>query len=413
MKTLFVIIFCISSFWSNLLQAQVGSFTFNSPRETVVEIPFQMVSNLILIKLSVNGSDSMNFILDSGVRRTILLDTLMLDRSSLKYSIPVMLRGFGQEFDLQAYLSTGNYINLPGLTGRNQWICVIRQGKNEFSQRMGTKIHGIIGCDFFSQFVVEIKYDEKILKIRKPCDRTARRIRSYHFIPLKFEDEKPVIELSINQKDTTKNKIRALVDTGLSDAIWAFTFADPSITVPEKNFETILGGGLNGDIIGNAGRIPKISISDFSLVDVMAAFPDSNSIGGTRNILGRQASIGNELLRRFSVVFDYQNLRIGFKKGKCFKQSFKYNRSGIDLIAKMPGLPIYEVSEIRKNSPADRAQLKIGDMIIKVQGEECLDKKLDEVYDLLNPDKARKVKLQVMRNGLTQKMILDAGNELD
>ncbi len=413
MKNLLLILICIGSFFTSQLNAQMGSFAFVSPKETEVDIPFEMVSNLIVVKLSVNGSDSLNFILDSGVRRTILLDTLMLDRASLKYAIPISLRGFGNEYELQAYLSTGNHIDLPGLRGWNQWICVIRQGKNEFSQRMGKSIQGIIGCDFFSQFVVEVRYDKKILKIRKPCERTARKVRSYKFIPFSFEDEKPVVELTLNQADTTVLKIRALVDTGLSDAIWAFPFSDASIKIPEKNFKTILGGGLNGDIIGNAGRIPKITISEFSLNEVMAAFPDSNSIGNSGSLKGRQASIGNELLRRFDVVFDYPNLRIGFKKGAAFRQSFKYNRSGIDLIAKMPGLPIYEVSDIRKNSPADKAQLQIGDMIIKVQGEQCLDKKLDEVYELLNPDKARRVKLQVMRNGLPQKIVLEAGNELD
>lgn len=412
MKNLLLFIIGISGFLGNRLNAQMGSFLFESDRQTTIDIPFEMVSNLIVIKLSVNGSDSLNFILDTGVRRTILLDTSILDRNSLRYTIPIMLRGFGQDYELQAYLSTGNQIDMPGIKGRNQWICVLRQGKNEFSQRMGKKIHGIIGCDLFSQFVIEIQYDKKLIKFRKPCERTARRVRSYHFIPFKIEDEKPVVELTLNQTDSTSKKIRALVDTGLSDAIWAFTFADSTIVIPEKNFKTILGGGLNGDIVGNAGRVPKIVISDFMLEDVMAAFPDSNAIG-TASMMGRQASIGNELLRRFDVVFDYQNTRIGLKKGRGFRQPFKYNRSGIDLVAKMPGLPIYEVSEIRKNSPADRAQLQIGDMIIKVQGEECLDKRLDEVYDLLNPEKAKKVKLQVMRNGLSQKIVLDAGDELD
>jgi len=392
--------------------AQRGRFEFEQPEDRYVEIPFDVINNLVIFKLIVNGSDSLNFILDTGVRRSILLDTSSVKTASMQFTYSISLKGLGQEKSIMAYLSAGNMIRMHGVRGFNQWICVIQQHQNEFSQRMGRKIDGIIGCDFFTHFIVDLNFDNKIMTLYKPSSKIPRRLRKFHYIPFQFQDEKPVMDVIIVQNNVPYS-FRTLIDTGLSDAIWAFNFNNRELELPPKNFETVLGGGLNGDILGKAGKIEMLSLGDFSLNGVIAAFPDSASIGDTDLLQSRDGSIGNELFRRFHMVIDYPNQRIGLKPGKEFNRPFRYNRSGIDLIAQKPGVPIYQVSEIRKGSPADRAGVQIGDMLIRVQGESCFNNQLDEVYELLNPEKPRKIKIQVMRGGHVQKIVLEPGTELD
>jgi hypothetical protein len=392
--------------------AQRGRFEFESPENRYVEIPFDVVNNLVIFKLIVNGSDSLNFILDTGVRRSILLDTSSVKPATMQLTYPVSLKGLGQNQSITAYLSAGNMMRMHGVRGTNQWICVIQQQQNEFSQRMGRKINGIIGCDFFMQFIVDLNFDSKIMTLYKPSAKMPRSLRRFHYVPFKFEDEKPVMNVVVVQNNIPYS-FRTLIDTGLSDAIWAFSFNNSELELPAKNFETILGGGLNGDIQGKAGKIGTLILGDYSMNGVIAAFPDSASVGDTNLLQGRDGSIGNELFRRFHVVIDYQNQRIGLRPGKEFRHPFRYNRSGIDLIAQKPGVPIYQVSEIRKGSPADRAGVRIGDMLIRVQGENCFNNQLDEVYELLNPEKPRKIKIQVMRSGHVQKIVLEPGTELD
>lgn len=392
--------------------AQRGRFEFESPENRCVEVPFDVVNNLVIFKLIVNGSDSLNFILDTGVRRSILLDTSSVNPASMHLTYPVSLKGLGQDQSVTAYLSAGNMIRMHGVRGTNQWICVIQQQQNEFSQRMGRKISGIIGCDFFMQFVVDLNFDSKIMTLYKSSVKMPRYLRRFHYIPFQLEDEKPVMNVVVIQNNIPYS-FRTLIDTGLSDAIWAFSFNNSELELPAKNFETILGGGLNGDIQGKAGKIGTLILGNYSMNGVVAAFPDSASVGDTNLLQGRDGSIGNEIFRRFHVVIDYQNQRIGLRPGKEFNHPFRYNRSGIDLIAQKPGVPIYQVSEIRKGSPADRAGVRIGDMIIRVQGENCFNNQLDEVYELLNPEKPRKIKIQVMRSGHVQKLVLEPGTELD
>ena len=46
-------------------------------------IPFQLHSNLIIIPVQINGSDTLRFILDTGVSSTIITDPSVLKRQKL------------------------------------------------------------------------------------------------------------------------------------------------------------------------------------------------------------------------------------------------------------------------------------------------------------------------------------------
>ena len=45
----------------------------------------------------------------------------------------------------------------------------------------------------------------------------------------------------------------------------------------------------------------------------------------------RIGSVGGEILKRFTVVFDYQNEQMYLKKNKDFNAPFNYNKSGIKI----------------------------------------------------------------------------------
>ena len=45
----------------------------------------------------------------------------------------------------------------------------------------------------------------------------------------------------------------------------------------------------------------------FEFKNPIVAFPDSSSIKNVKMVSGRLGSVGGEILRRFILVFDYQN----------------------------------------------------------------------------------------------------------
>ena len=82
------------------------------------------------------------------------------------------------------------------------------------------------------------------------------------------------------------------------------------IKVPVKNFEDYLGKGFSGDVEGKRARISKFKISEFEFNNPIVAFPDSSSMKNVKMVPGRLGSVGGEILKRFSIVFDYS-------KGYC------------------------------------------------------------------------------------------------
>ena len=106
------------------------------------------ISNLIIVR-SINGSDTMNFILDSGIKDPIITELTLVEKLDLNYMKPIELRGLGNEVVTQAYESGDNTITLPGLTASHQKINVVIDENFQISQILGMPVHGLIGLNLF------------------------------------------------------------------------------------------------------------------------------------------------------------------------------------------------------------------------------------------------------------------------
>jgi C-terminal processing protease CtpA/Prc len=73
-----------------------------------------------------------------------------------------------------------------------------------------------------------------------------------------------------------------------------------------------------------------------------------------------------------------------------FIQELKYNFKLI---------PIYEILNVRKNSPAEKAGLLSGDVVVKINGNEVYNLSLDGINRLMKVEGQREVSLVIQRNG--------------
>ena len=153
-----------------------------------------------------------------------------------------------------------------------------------------------------------------------------------------------------------------LIDSGSSDALWLFEKEEENIFIPALFIEDYLGYGLNGEIHGKKSRIHKLKIGSFDFENLTTSFPDSTSISKVVR-KNRNGTVGSEVLKRFTTIYDYTNKTFYFKKNKYFKQDFHYNLAGLELYQPYPDLPYLEVAYVRKNSPAYFAGLQKGDAI--------------------------------------------------
>ena len=363
-------------------------------------IPFLFSGNQIIIKLRINGSKPLNFILDSGVKTPIIIDVPQFDTVKIGDVKRIKIKGLGDGESSEALIAYRNRINIgEHIVNRNQTVLIMLEDFFYLSNRLGHQINGIIGFDVFRDFIVEINYDNQYLKLHDPKKFTYPKSKKYITKDLSFRKGKPYVNLEVELADSSKVPVKLLVDTGGSDALWLFHESHKDISSPENFIPDFLGRGLNGDIFGKRSRINKLYFGDIFLKGVTAAYPDSSSVAFVMMHKERNGSIGGGALSRFKVIMDYTNKKITLKKGSSFKRKFHYNMSGIELYMPYPELPIYEVHSVRKNSPAFFAGVKVGDILTSVNYTSANNLSLPEVMSKFQDRDGRKVRLSLSRNG--------------
>ncbi|NNE76671.1 MAG: PDZ domain-containing protein, partial [Pricia sp.] len=371
------------------------------------------------------------FLLDSGVSKPILFNISDQDSIQINNVSEISIRGLGEGTPIKALSSKGNTFRLKNITNSDQQLYVVLDKLMNFSPSLGIPIHGIIGYDLFRDFVVDINYTSKIVKLHDPEHYVHKRSSKIQMLPLSVIKKKAYVEGNLFLKNSADDvSVRLLLDTGSSDAIWLFE--DEDIGIPEKNYVDFLGKGLNGDIFGRRTKVNRIKIGRFTLKNAKAAFPDMNSFSSIKNLGSRNGSVGGEVLKRFNIVFDYQSNLIALRKNRNFSSPFHYNLSGLDLqhdgvryIAesisdarrivymeertfgdvqllfenqtRLSVVPEIIVSGIRAGSPAYEAGLKEGDVILAVNGKRIHRYKLQEVLEMINEREGKRIQLLIER----------------
>jgi predicted aspartyl protease len=374
-------------------------FMIENPRDKSITLKFKSASNLIILPVTINDSDTLNFILDTGVRFPIITELPFVNKLNLNYLMPVEVKGLGDGESLTAYRSGNNTIKLDGMVARNQEVQMVIDENFQISHILGIPVHGLIGFNLFKDYVVRIDYPRESITLYRPEHYKYRDRNRDIILPLHFEGYKPFIFTSIVTDELTEVPVKLLVDTGASDALWLSEKSDDRIKLPQKNIETFLGRGLSGDLFGTKGRIDGIWVGPLVLSQPIVSFPENEMIEQLISANDRNGTLGAEILRRFIVTIDYRNARLTLSQTPLVRENFNYNMSGMEIINPMPGLPIYTISNIQENSPAWLAGLKENDQILTINNSSNQSVSLNDINLLLQSKENRKIRVKVLREG--------------
>jgi hypothetical protein len=177
--------------------------------------------------------------------------------------------------------------------------------------------------------------------------------------------------------------------------------SDSRIKVPDSTVSSIIGRGLGGEITGKVGRIQSLYLGPYHLDNAIANFPDPNSYFDSLKLgmTSRNGAIGGEVLSRFTVVFNFPKEEIHFKKNPQFKKKFHYNLSGVTVKAKGSRLNVFEITQVRGKSAADRAGVQAGDIILVINGIPASSLELNIINGFFNLKPGKKVNMIIDRNG--------------
>lgn len=377
-----------------------------------VQIPIEIYNNLIVVPVVMNGTLPLKFIIDTGVRTAILTQKTFTDILNLSYSRKYTISGPGGEQVIDAYVTNNVSLELPGVSGRGHALLVLGQDYLELRNYLGVDVHGILGYELFSRFIVQVDYEKKLMTLMVP--KKFRKKRKFQTLPITIEDTKPYLETLIVLADGTRITAKLLVDSGASHGLMLEPTSDPRIVVPENTVSSIIGRGLGGQITGKVGRIKSLKLGHYNVNGVIANFPDPNSyfdslkLGATK----RNGAIGGEVLSRFTIIFNFPKEEMYLKKNASFRKDFHYNLSGLTLKAKGSRLNVFEVTEVRRQSVAEAAGVMEGDLVMNVNGFQASGLSLNTLNGFFNYKPGKKINLVLDRKGEILKVSFSLADQI-
>lgn len=397
LRNCFIILLLSAS--SKICLAQVLGFSL-PPGKTKVQFPIEIYNNLVVVPIILNNQLPLKFILDTGVRTSILTEKAYSDILNLAYARKYSIAGPGGEKFVDAYVTNNVSFDMPGVQGRGHAMLVLDQDYLELRNYLGTDVHGILGYELFSRFIIEIDYEKKRLTLMLP--QRFKEKKKFEWLPISIEDTKPYITVNLDMNDTTSLSAKLLVDSGASHGLFLETGTNPKIKIPERHVESIVGRGLGGEITGQIAKIKVLKLGKYEIPNVITNFPDPNAYMDTLKTslsVFRNGSIGGEILSRFIVIFNFPGEKIYFKKNYNFKKEFYFNLSGLTIRAQGSRLKNFEITNVRVKSPAYRVDLQTGDKIISVNGIPAAELELNSINGFLNSKPGKRISLQISRNG--------------
>jgi aspartyl protease/PDZ domain-containing protein len=309
-------------------------------------IPFEASGSTVLVPVTVNGSESRWFILDTGAN-SCALDHAVAEAVKLRPESTGEGTGAGAgPVPYRRYAQDSTLFAIRGIEFRCDHV--ISLDLSGQLQVLGREVGGILGSDFISQYVVEIDYDAQVLRLHDPA--TFKYPGVGDVLPLSFERRLPYVTATLTVTGQPPTDRRLLLDSGSEDAV------DDELLLKSSGplRETEGGVGLGQRYRVVFGWVERLQLGRFGLMRLPSVAPGVALIGG-------------EVLRRFRVILDYSRRRLILEPGAHLGDAYRADRSGLRLRLAPDGGAL-AVDEVRPGSPSAAAGLKPGDRIISVDG---------------------------------------------
>lgn len=343
-------------------------------QNAVHALPFELIGNHIFIQLRVNGSPPLDFIFDTGASTTVVHDATarMLE---LPEDLHAMATGTAGE--VPVVMSEDVSLELQGLP--LQHLHVIQAPLEHLGRYIGRPIDGIIGYELLSRYIVQLDFDR-------------HRLMLYEFqAPPNFPEEggqRLAFDLHLNLPMVYTRLIgpgghayegHFLVDTGAGSALILnapFVSREDLIELAPSCYPNRSYGLSNQTAESCIGRVEAFFWGDHEFANLPAKFSMAyQGVEAQDLFIG---IIGNELLRKFNLTFDYQRQLIHFAPSLDYPHPFAVNCSGLKLQLDEQFRHV-EVLDVILDSPASQAGFRRGDIIHEINGRSVHELSLPEL----------------------------------
>ncbi|TES94256.1 MAG: PDZ domain-containing protein [Candidatus Cloacimonadota bacterium] len=362
---------------------KVKDYRFDKWNRT--SLPFELYENHIYLKGSLNGKSSFDFLLDTGAGMNVI-DKKFARKIGLKPKGKLKAQGVGgsTDFAIVEFAS----LKLKGLRMEKQTAIVIDIQK-KIEKFTGRGCDVILGYDFLSRFATKIDYQKKRITFYRPGHFKYRK--DWQFIDATYTTV-PTI------KATVEGKYRGYfrIDTGSGSFV---DFHEPfvkekKLTRGRKRIIEAEGIGAGGSTKILLTRIKEFKIGSTAIKNPLVGMAqNAKGAFGSKEVSG---NIGNRLLKKFIVVFDYKGSKFGFKKTRLFNRKAKLDRSGLLLIKDKNKIKIRTVLPF---TPGDKAGFRKGDELLEVDGDDAKKIGIHNIKMTLRGRKGKIITIKIKRWG--------------
>lgn len=342
--------------WLFLLTKAHSQEEFVTPARLITRFPFiQLTGGIILLQAQFDKyPDTLSFILDTG-SGGISLDSLTAVHFGITPEPSTRtIRGIAGIKNVSFF--NNRKLHFPQLS-----IDSLNFHVNNYSLLTtvyGEKIDGIIGYSVFSRYIIKLNYDSLHIEFWTKGSMKYPR-GGFLFRPL-------ITTLPVQQariKDERQINTRFLYDlgAGLNMMLTTDFVRDSAILHRKRKMYAKEAEGLGGKIDMHMTVIKEVKLGPYRFRNVpIYVFDDTYNVTSYPFLGG---IIGNDLLRRFNAIIDYEKRHFYLIPNTHFPEPFDYAYSGVELYF-VDGEIL--IGDVAKGSPAEKAGLLEGDVVVAV-----------------------------------------------
>ena len=365
----------------------------NAAGKDVQPIPFELSDNHIHLQIKINGSGPFSFVLDTGAGVCVISERRAAELGLKLRDLGELDIGTG-EANTKVAVANDVSFSLPGVEILTERAIVI--SLDSLEGFFGHPIDGLLGSDVFKRYVVEIDYAARTIRLFDP--KKYGYSGSGTSIPFRLVGNVPIARGGIGLSRQPSIEGEFEIDTGMSTALilrTPFVKKHNLVASSRKTFPSI-DVGVGGESKVIVGRVPVLQFGSFAIEAPVTFYSQAakGELAGTSSI----GIIGGEILRRFTVIFDYSRKRMILEPNANLADPYEHDMSGALLIADGKVFKTFKVHRVFESSPATEAGLREGDVIVAIDDKPSRELTLKQVKHMFKLE-GHEYLLSVRRNG--------------
>ena len=359
----------------------------------ITRFPFTQYSGgVMMIKARFEGlQDSLNFILDTGSGGISLDSSTCADFNIALTQSDTSITGIGGVHKVS--FTFDKTLTLPGLKIEHLNFHV--NNYEVLSSVYGEKVDGIIGYSFFSRYIVKINFDSLMIEVFSPgrIDYSKKGTTlhpAFTNLPIQW----------LNVKDKRQLGFNFYIDTGAGlYLLFSEKFAqDSGILLNRRKPVITQAQGMAGKLQMKLTVIKELRVGPYRFKHVpVYLYKDDYNVTSYPFTGGL---LGNDLLRRFNMVFNYPNREIHLSPNSHYFDDFDYTYTGLGIFYVNNKIM---VEDVIAGSPADKAGFKVNDEVFAVNRN--FSGNIQSYKDALQKPNET-IKIIIIRNGEVQELTL-------